>query len=65
MISTYLDIYNTDPKIWTSPVDYVRLCLRRLYTFGRISASSAKEDNFCDFLFALLHAKPLVEKCLL
>ena len=39
--------------------------LRGLYTLVRFFAISAKGDNFFDFLFASLYAKPLLKLCLL
>ena len=36
-----------------------------LDTLGRSSTISAKEDNFCNFLFPLLHTKPLTKMGLL
>ena len=34
-------------------------------TFDKFSAIFDKEDNFCDFLFALMHANPLLKSGLL
>ena len=36
--------------------------LNELDTLGRFFAISDKGDNFCDFLFALLHANPLLKR---
>ena len=38
------------------------LRLRGLNTLGRYFAIFIKGNNFCNFLFALLHAKPLLKK---
>ena len=39
---------------------HVHVCIRK-----RMFAISIKEDNFCDFMFALLHDKPLLKRDLL
>ena len=36
--------------------------VRVIDTLGRFVTVSAKGDNFCDFLFALLHTKPLLKR---
>ena len=37
------------------------LCLNRLDTCGRFSATFYKRDNFCDFLFAFSHTSSLLK----
>ena len=41
------------------------LSVRGLDTLDRVSAISAKGDNYCDFRFALLHAKSRLKRGLL
>ena len=43
--------------------NYAFLHLRGLDTVGRLSAISAKGDNFRDFIFAFLHNKPFLKRC--
>ena len=33
-------------------------------TLGKLSATTFKEDNFCDFLFAFLYSKSLLNRTL-
>ena len=41
------------------------LRLRERDTLGKFSAIFGKKDNFCDFLFAVLQAKPQLKRGLL
>ena len=36
--------------------------VKGLDTFGKFSSIFHKEDNFCDFLFAFKHIKPLLKR---
>ena len=52
-------------KIKLPPEITASLYLRALDILGRFFTISAKGDNFCDFLFALLHANSLLKRDLL
>ena len=43
-------------------LESIAIFLGCLYTPGRFSAIVNKRDNFCDFLFAFLHTRILLEK---